>query len=331
MSQKIYLYGIYFEKDGEIINDSIDIFFEKLSLYMFGNQKKNTVSKVGEKYIRMFPFVYSEDRKQLVIPFGKLKKTNIPYYLNEDTDVLEEVNMDLFDVNVLGYDKEYKVMLFTTNREGPTFQNIEEYLNNCWNKWFKSPEGVKIQILPIKYNTGIEKIRKAQLVRSLTIKLDLGKSLNNFYLSEIEENKSESLISAINRIATEAKDVGDSKTLSLTLGLGKNAKRADSLNLSSTLELLNTLNIDEDFVVEIEAKYANGTNEKVDLAKVKNSEKILFYICASVNSQVSPELLLKNMTNIVTERMTEILQYTKKIKVSSNNQEFSYECIEDQT
>ena len=117
----------------------------------------------------------------------------------------------------------------------------------------------------------------------------------------------------------------------MTLGLGKNAKRADSLNLSSTLELLNTLNIDEDFVVEIEAKYANGTNEKVDLAKVKNSEKILFYICASVKSQVSPELLLKNMTNIVTERMTEILQYTKKIKVSSNNQEFSYECIEDQT
>ena len=331
MSQKIYLYGIYFEKDGEIINDSIDVFFEKLSSYMFGNQKKNTVRKVGEKNIRMFPFAYSKDRKQLVIPFGKLKKTNIPYYLNENTDVLEEVNMELFDVNVLGYDKEYKVMLFTTNKEGPTFQNIEEYLNNCWNKCFKSPEGVKIQILPIKYNTGIEKIRKAQLVRSLTIKLDLGKSLNNFYLSEIEENKSKSLISAINTIATEAKNVGDSKTLSLTLGLGKNAKKADSLNLSSTLELLNTLNIDEDFVVEIEAKYANGTNEKVDLAKVKNSEKILFYICASVNSQVSPELLLKNMTNIVTERMTEILQYTKKIKVSLNNQEFSYECLEDQT
>lgn len=327
MSQKISLYGIHFVKNGEIVNGSIDNFFDKLSSSMFGEQKKNTVRKVGEKYIRMFPFDYSIDRKQLVIPFGKLKKNNIPYYLNKDTEVLEEVDMELFDVNALGYDKDYGVMLFTTNKEGPTFQNIEEYLNMC----FKSPEGVKIQIVPIKYNTGIEKIRKAQLVRSLTIKLDLGKSLNNFYLSEMEDNKTKPLISAVNKIATEAKDTGDSKTLALTFGLGKNAKRADSLNLESTLELLNTLNINEDFIVEIEAKYANGTDEKVDIAKVKNSEKMLFYICPSINGQVSPALLLESMTNAVSDRMTEILQYMRDTKASAINLEFSYKWIEDRT
>lgn len=327
MSQKIIFYGIHFEKDGEIINGNIAEFFDKLSTSMFGEQKKNTVRKVGEKYIRMFPFDYSADRKQIVIPFGKLKKTNIPYYLNEATDALEEVSMELFDVNALGYDKDYGVMLFTTNKEGPTFQNVEEYLNTC----FKCSEGVKLQIKPIKYNTGIEKIRKAQLVRSLTIKLDLGKSLNNFYLSEMEENKSKPLISAVNKIATEAKDIGDSKTLSLTFGLGKNAKKADTLNLESTLELLNTLNINEDFVVEIEAKYANGTDEKVDLAKVKNSEKMLFYMGPSVNGQVSPTLLLESITNGVMARMSEILQYMRETKQSAINLGFSYKCVTNWT
>lgn len=325
MSQKIVFYGINFIKNGEIVKGDVGGFIDSLSETMFGGEeKKKTVRRIGEKWIRMFPFTYSADRKQVVIPFGKLKKNNKPYWLNTETHKLEEVNMELFDINVLGYDKDYGIMLYTTNKEGPSFQNIEEYLNT----YFYSSEGVNIQIVPINYNTGIEKIRNAQLVRSLTIKLDLGKSLNNFYLSEMEENREKTLIGALKAIATEAKDTGDSQTLSLTFGLGKHAKKGDTLNLESTLELLNTLNISEDFVVEIEARYANGTEEKIDVAKVKNSERMLSYNCPGVTGQVSPSVLFDNMTNIVSARITEIIRYMREVKSNSVNLEFTFNIIE---
>lgn len=241
-----------------------------------------------------------------MIPFGKLKKTN-PYWINEK-DELEEIPASLYDINSLGYDKDYNVMVLTTNREGPNAQIIEEYLNTFIPKYL----ALKVKIEPIIHNTGIEKVRNAELVKNVTLTLDLGQSLNNFYTKQMGINKVASLASAFQNIAEAAKEDGDSKTLSLTLGLGKHGKRDDTLNLESMLYLLEQINIGADFVTEVTVNYKNGKQEKTTVAKLKNTELILFFYCTCAETQVSPESLLNNINRALEEKVVIITQHNKK-------------------
>lgn len=307
MSKKAVFYTIIARKTNGITNYSVGDLLESINSQIFNEKKAiNLVRKINEKYIRLFPFYHTINQKQIVIPFGKLKDKNKPYWLNSE-DQLEEIPANLYDINSLGYDKEYNVMLFTTNREGPTAQNVEDYLNT----FIPKNQGIYIKIEEIKYNTGLEKIRKANLVRSVTLNLDLGHSLNNFYLKEMDMNTSLGLIGAFQRLAETSRDEGNSKMLSLTLGLGKHGKKEDTLNLDSILQLLEQINIGADFVKEIQVTYKNGEHDKVDLAKLKQSQVFLYYNCRCDESQVSPQSLLNNINNAVSDK---ILVITKHIR-----------------
>lgn len=196
-------------------------------------------------------------------------------------------------------------MLFTTNREGPSVRNVEEYLNT----FIPNNTGLSVEINPIVYNTGIEKVRNAELVRNVTLNLDLGRALNNFYAQEIRGNARGGLIEAFRQLAVIAKDEGEGKTLSLTLGLGKNAKKYDTLNIGSMVQLLELINIGEEFVREIIVHYKDGNDEKIDRAKLKESNMLLYYLCKSEESQVSPEDLLQNINNAVADKVIIITRH----------------------
>ena len=146
----------------------------------------------------------------------------------------------------------------------------------------------------------------------MTLTLDLGQSLNRFYTKQISDNRAATLAAAFQNIAEVAKEDGDSKTLSLTLGLGKHGKKQDTLNLDSMLYLLEQINIGEEFVTEITVNYKNGTQEPTTIARLKKTELILFYYCTCVGTQVSPESLLNNINGAVTDKVVIITRHNDK-------------------
>lgn len=314
MSKRVDFYSISLWNQHGITNYPVDAFFERISYQMFnGERHVQVVRKVKDKLIRIFPYYYSLNRHQIIIPFGKVKDKNKPYWLNGEGN-LEEIPANLFDINSLGYDSDYNVMLLTTNNQGPSFLNIEEYLNT----FIPDRTGLYVKIEPIMYNTGIEKVRNANLVRSVTFKLDLGCSLNDFYLREIVANRERTLRNAFRALVEAAKNDGDSRSLSLTLGLGKYTKKDGTLNLDNMLGLLESINLNEDFVTEIEVNYKDGTDEKLDQAKLKNSQMYLSYICKCKETQVSPESLLNNINDAVADRVIAITRYARQHYVNIN-------------
>lgn len=314
MSRRVDFYTISLHNANGVTDYSIKQFFEDIKKCMFNaDESVQIVRRIGEKWIRLFPYYYSISQRQVVIPFGKWKDKNKPYWINENNH-LEEIPNDLYDVNCLGYDEDYNVMVFTTNREGPTVTNIEAYLNSFIPQY----TGLSVKIDPIMHNSGIEKVRNAGLVRNVTLKLDLGRSLNNFYLNQIEDNQTRSLISAIKYIAETVKDDSDGKTLALTVGLGKHSTKEDSLNLESILYLLENINIAEEFVTEIEVHYKDGRDEKVDVAKLKSSQMLLSYLCKCEETQVSPENLLNNINSAVAERVLMVTRHNRDFFANIN-------------
>lgn len=304
MSKRVEFYTVSVKQNNVVTDYAVSDFFENINPFLENSKKVNIDRKIGGKYIRLFSYYYSLNRRQMVIPFGKFKDKNKPYWVNINKH-LEEVPIDLYDINSLAYDIDYNVMLFTTNKEGPSVRNVEEYLNT----FIPTNTGLSVEINPIVYNAGIEKVRNAELVREITLDLDLGRALNNFYKQEIRENTERELIDSFRKIAVSAKDDGDGRTLSLRLGLGKNAKKYDTLNINSMLQLLEYINIEEDFVREITVHYKDGKDEKIDKARLKDSNLQLSYPCKSRESQISPERLLENINDAIAEKVIIITRH----------------------
>lgn len=298
MSKRIDFYVISLNHANAVTNYSVCDFLESIDQRMHDeNGGIRVTRRIGEKLIRIFQYYFSTTRRQFVIPFGKLKEKNLPYWLNNENH-LEEIPEELYDINSLGFDKDTNVMVFTTNREGPSVQNVADYLNT----FIPRNLDLRIEIAPLRYNTGIEKIRNAELVRNVILSLDLGRTLNNFYHDEAQMNQERTLLSSFKALAAAAKEEGDSRTLELTLGLGT-AKNSETLNRDSILELLEHINITEDFVKEITVRYKNGKEEKVDRATLKQSSRILNFNCTSRENQISPECLLTNINQAVADKI----------------------------
>jgi len=294
MSTSVNLYAISFQnKENSIFYSVINFLNEIEGMLNTVDGPHRLVRDIDGKVMRCFSYYYSNNRQSVVIPFGKLKQRNKPYWINAEKNILEEISAELFDINSLAYDSASDIMFFTTNREGPTFQNVKDYLNT----FIPPNSGIEIEISPLLINAGIEKIRNAQLVRSVTINLDLGKSLNNFYNQQIENNQPSTLTQALNSIATCAQD-GESKALSLEIGLGHGKENA-TLELESMLQLLEQINIQGDFVKEIVVTYKNGVKDRVDKAKLKNSSIELSYKFNIAGNQIAPEFLLNNIADVV--------------------------------
>lgn len=307
MSKKVEFYTITVYENWEKTDYSIMKLLGDIESKIFDKKNKTEKTRIIDgSRIRIFSYYRIMGNSQVVIPFGKEKIGNRPYAA-DDQDNLELVRGDLYDVNSLGYDNNYNVMAFTTLRNGPSIKNVEDYLNSC----ISSNNGIAIRIEPIKYNTGIENVRKAELVRSVTFNLDLGQSLNAFYSDEIESNRSKTLVDSFKNFANTVKTVGDSRRLDITIGLG-NTKRDDTLNKDSILYLLDQINIQSGFVKEISINYKNGASERMDFAKLKDSDFMLSYTCNSKESQVTPQELLNNFDLAIENKMKYIIGHSRK-------------------
>lgn len=304
MSSCIKFYTIAVEeKDTKNVTDyPIKKFFKDINGFLLENKdnQKKLVRQLGDKIITQFPISYKMGIDIFVVPFGKLKDKNKPYWLNNQNK-LEEVKQNLFDLNSLAYDPNNNVMAFTTNRDGPDWRIVEEYLTT----FIPTDLNLKVSITPMYKNMGIEKIRSAELVRSITINLDLGHSLNSLFLKEEAIHKDKSVKKTFNEMITDSKEIVNGKTFTITLGLGQSAKKEDTLSLDSILELLEEINIASDVVKEVYVNYKNNEQKKVQLARLKQSSIIVSHDYPKGLSQIGPEYLLNNADEAFTEHRNE--------------------------
>jgi len=306
MSKKVEFYTIAFYSEERIVDCSVKNFLEKIE-QMIHNREGKLVRNIEGHYIRLFSFYRPQpSQNKMVVPFGKLKSKDKPYWINEETDQLEEFKRDLFDLNSMAYDSRNQIMMLTTNREGPKAGVIENYLNS----FIPEDLGIKLKIEEIIYNTGIENVRNANYVRNITINLDLGASLNRFYLNQFDTEE-HNLIKALKLLATTAKDEGAGRSLTLNLGVGNGEKEA-SLNLETMLQLLEEININEDIIKEITVRYKNNSEEKVDIARLKNNSVKLCYNCQGKGNQISPEELMKNMDSAIENKRLKFAPVVRK-------------------
>lgn len=271
MSRKVEFYTITIYQNGVKTDYSIMKLFRniKINLLESENNTDRTREFDGRK-IRLFSYYESLNNNQIVLPFGRDKGGNKPYGVDKK-DRLEEIPRDLYDVNALGYDREYNIMLFTTNQNGPTIKNVEQYLNSC----ISSTAGINLRIEPIEYNTGAP-----------------------------------SLVEAFRNFAETAHSEGDSRLLSLKMSLG-HTRRDATLNKESILYLIEQINIDSGFVKEIRVDYKNGTEEKLDFATLKDTKLLLSHNCTCAGSQVAPQELLNNFDGAIENRIREITSHMR--------------------
>lgn len=306
MSRKVEFYTITIYQNGVKTDYSIMNLFRNIKINLLESEHNTDRTREFDgRKIRLFSYYESLNYNQIVLPFGRDKGTNKPYGVDKK-DRLEEIPRDLYDVNSLGYDSEYNIMLYTTNQSGLTIKNVEQYLNSC----ISSNIGVNLRIEPIEYNTGIEKVRNAELVKSITFSLDLGQSLNAYYNRQIDDSGRAPLLEAFRNFTETAQSEGDSRLLSLKMSLG-HTRRDATLNKDSILYLLEQINIDSGFVKEIRVDYKNGTNEKLDFATLKDTKLLLSHNCTCAGSQVSPQELLNNFDSAIENRVREITSHMR--------------------
>lgn len=303
MANSVRLYTIAFEKDGKPVqNISIMDFFKNIDISL-KNNNNNLVQNISNEFIRHFEATYDiSNPYRIFIPFGKVKQRNKPYYLNE-YQKLEELSRELFDINTLGYDHQEKILAFTTNRDGVSIKYLTEYLNRI-----NHLRNFEIVITPILVDNGLVKIRNAPIIRNIRLNLNLGKSLNNFYLNRVNSNdEQKSITESLKNFANCAKEALDTNSLSIDLGVGRIGKYG-TLDINNIKFLLNELNIREDFIKEIIVSYKDGEEKSIDIAKIKESSQIIQYFFNINTSNISSEYMRDNFDDCLRAKKREYIE-----------------------
>lgn len=227
----------------------------------------------------------------LVIPVGKLKEKNRPFGSDPKTQKLIDIPQEMFDVNSIAYHTRYRIALLSSNLVGPNDNDIEDYFNS----YLPSDSEYKIRLRPIMRSIALEKIRNAQEARSVTISLNVGRPLNDFLAEQVHEEKS--VHNHLKALMEFSKTTLESNTFTLTLGLGR--KKKASLDIGALIELLESINLDANCINEIAVNYRNGPDEKIDVAKLKDSTAVLKVYFPIQGTQLGTEYILNNMDEIL--------------------------------
>ena len=294
MGKDVGFYKIGIERDGQLTT------LEPMDWFLVIDQRQragqNVERLIRGKRMRLFSYYWGLSDSVVVIPFGKSKDNNPFQVVGND---LKSVDAKLVDINSLYYNRMEGIGMITTNREGPNHQDIEEYLNSF------RPADVQwaFRVRPLLVVTGYEKLRNAELVRSLTLRFDLGGDINAFYLREqtVSRRQDQRLLDNLKSLLSEGEEQIKGRGLEITFNVGRGS-HTESLRLDSVLSLLEQINIDASCVTEISAHYKDSSSEKVELARLKNQSIMLRTSVRGNHRQISPELLLHNSEDLLEAR-----------------------------
>lgn len=286
-------YTIAFEtSNGEqVASRSIIPFFKKIQ-EILKDSPQNVIRRINGKIMRVHAYEWNHmNEDYLVVPIGKLKEKNKPFGSDPTTQKLIDIPQEMFDVNSVAYHKRYRVALLSSNLAGPNDNDIEDYLNS----YLPTDAEYKIRLRPIMRNIALEKIRDAQEARSVTISLNIGRPLNDFLSGQVHGERN--ALGHLKALMEFSKTTLESNTFTLTLGLGK--KKKATLDIGALIELLESINLDANCIDEIAVNYRNKPDEKIDIAKLKDSTAVLKIFFPIKGTQLGTEYILNNMDEIL--------------------------------
>lgn len=291
-------YTIAFESSNNEHVASRDIirFFKKIEEIM-NDSPENVIRRINGKVMRVHAYEWNHmNEDYLVVPIGKLKEKNKPFGSDPTTQKLIDIPQKMFDVNSVAYHKRYRIALLSSNLAGPNDNDIEDYFNS----YLPVDAEYKVRLRPIMRNIALEKIRNAQEARSVTISLNIGRPLNDFLSNQVHSEKSAQ--GHLKALMEFSKTTLESNTFTLTLGLGK--KKKATLDIEALMDLLESINLDANCIDEITVNYRNKPDEKIDIAKLKDSTAVLKIFFPIKGTQLAPAYIQANMDEILRNERT---------------------------
>lgn len=226
------------------------------------------IKNIEDKYIRCFkPKTVGSDMKRIVFPIGK-KKDSASYTEDASSKSIIEIDYNIFDINLMYYDEHKHAFIMTCSKGAPTYKIIESYFN-C----FLREADYQIAIMPMKYNKDLNFLRNAKRIKSIIITVDLGNDINSGFINDYENN---GLLKSFFKISENTKESLQCNILKLEIALD-GRKRKATMAVDNALNLISCLNLESDFIKEIEIQYANNEMEKLSEARLKNTNINLEY------------------------------------------------------
>lgn len=310
-SLRLYTLAFEYENNNNnnkrhVLSGGILNFLNKLENQVETNVLPGT-NTVSEKTIKIFKYNRSvhDPHKIFVIPFG-MPKESVTYKLDDNNDFeVTEVTDKLYNINLLYYNDECQTVLLTCFKEGPSAKRIEAFLN------FYLPIDCKykIKLRPIIKTTSLDDIKNSAEIRSVTISFDLGEDINNYFNKSVHKSPYFSgIISAMKAVTNSSQNALDNKVVKLTFGLGK--ERNMTMNIQNVYELLNSLNISDDFITEIEVNHRPRKKGKLDKSYLKKADIILKSNVKYGKSQSLIYSLMSRSSNILDENYDIIQKHT---------------------
>lgn len=306
MTRKVQFYTIAFEnEDRQVCDLSVSDYLNRLENEII-SKKTSSSMHISDKKMNIFKYnrPISGARDEMVIPFGFMK-SNTPYVEDQSDDFIATPSTDkLYDVNLLYYNEKDKIAILTLFKGAPSSKRICEFLNS-----YIPDSEFKIKIRPLFNHTSIDTIRCSEEVKSIELSLNLDEDIEYYFNSKIKQTEAahSTMLQGIELMSKSSKGLLDNSNFKISLGLGRNGKK--TMNIDNVYELLNVLDIDDDFVKEITVKYKYRKEDELSIARIKNAD---IELKANLNyDSTSVELstiLLEKASELIESNLDAILE-----------------------
>lgn len=320
MGKTVRFYKVGFENaEHQLTNISFLDFLDQINNIQADREK--VIRRIGVKKFGIFSYLYPSSNREFarVVPLGKFRD-NKPFVVSDIPTNVEAISKDVVDINVMYYDHQKHIALISTNGDGPKYTEIEAYLNTFLPEDFN----YHIYISPIYVEKSINKLREsAERIRSLSIGIDLGYSVQNLILDDYAKGEEEqkSFISNLKDVFAASKNVMNGNLLYYNILMGQ-TDRKGSLVIDNVLFLLENINPDASCIKEICATYTDNVTNKLDIAKLKETNIIAYKEVKDCIDQVTSSLIEADGNDIITNNVPlwrkSILAYTTSVIDASN-------------
>lgn len=277
---KFYFMGII-NRDLEIVDVNMSAFFERFDRARI-NGEINNQHIVSGKTMKIFQIIRPNlnAQKSFIIPFGTLKR-GATY--QEDNGKVEELTSLLYDITFVYYNQDDNVAMVSGSKASPSVKVICKFMNLMLRQ-----DRCNFIMTPVTYDTGLEMVRNARIVRSVSITVNMNSSAIDRFYGFQGSGLFESLKSFTQESAsTDAQKI----SFELKAGRSKNAR----MNKQQVMVLLNNLNLDVDTIEEIVVHYKQGIDEKIQTAKLRDSYLNLTYDFSNCpDNNLSSSFILDN-------------------------------------
>lgn len=269
LSKTINFYNVAIFKDNQKTDLEFLRFIDEVAMFPWDHR----VRRIGENIAAMFPLHFNDShREKRIIPFGKFRRNYKPFLGSVGTSDLRAIqnNIDIVELVTMVYDQRYRTAVLDYNMQGLKSKNIEEYFTSFIHRIEGSEWEIKL--IPIISRRGQEDIERTMQIRYLEIKLKLDRYNQNIIDQGVRINNPghQLILDVLDRFGTANTSI-DAKNLKLEFNVGQG--REATMNLETIKQLINILNLDNDYIDSVKVKYRDTNTRKLDTIDLKDIGK----------------------------------------------------------